>query len=655
MKSLKDLSLRASISIPPKRACILLQQEMKALFDLLPLEDKLQNAQRMPSEWMGQQSKKPVWVPSRFKRIQDLMKHLSGADLIQCLPLDIPQKEMTKALRFPLHPFWDFLREWIPLWLSKTIDVNHSIINNLSNLQLILFLPEMEKNIQIWLENGGKIEKSQLVFCIDQENPTYFKILLNHQKELAIQDVEMLQKAIEKYNLEIVKLLVKAGVDVNLLTSFEITPLRLALQLRHEKIANYLKNVGALENLQTQQPFQKEKPLDYWISLDQAQKVQHWVSNKKPVHFQHLEKAIDLDVPHLFQILVPHVPLQQLRQKSTQKGYTLLHHAIEKGDSKMVKILLDLGSDVNKLTSDGESPLFLALSHPSIVKLLVKSGANIHQKIDDMNYLVFADNLDSLKYLVKAGLSPNEQDESGNTVIFYTDNPQKLEKLVELGANVNHQNVENQTALFSTENLQKIQTLLSLGADPFLKDNQGKNVLEYLQEQYPIGTRYEEIQQTMDLLAQTMSNILDELQKILKTLYRSYLPPQRQNLQSEFEAEIRDQNLVCPIGFHLMTFPVKNAVGVTYDLENIDALHQKTQMQRRSHYTDPSTRRQYRIPYLEFDAKKFSEVHDFLKGKIEPLLQSFQRQRQGLQRVQMQKQDIFKQQGGVEQSKNNQN
>jgi ankyrin repeat protein len=64
-------------------------------------------------------------------------------------------------------------------------------------------------------------------------------------------------------------------------------------------------------------------------------------------------------------------------QRKSAMGWTALHYAAINGDVELVKYLLKYGSNVNKATADGSTPLYLAQlgKHEEIIKILKNAGA----------------------------------------------------------------------------------------------------------------------------------------------------------------------------------------------------------------------------------------------------------------------------------------
>lgn len=107
------------------------------------------------------------------------------------------------------------------------------------------------------------------------------------------------------------------------------------------------------------------------------------------------------------------------------KKRTALHSAALIGNTKIIELLLQNGFDVDFADSDGETPLFFAITNPfpDSVILLLKNGANPNvQNKDGITPLHFAikkSNVLAMEYLMKAGADPNKPDKSLNTPMHY--------------------------------------------------------------------------------------------------------------------------------------------------------------------------------------------------------------------------------------------
>jgi ankyrin repeat protein len=91
----------------------------------------------------------------------------------------------------------------------------------------------------------------------------------------------------------------------------------------------------------------------------------------------------------------------------------------------IVKLLIEFGADVNsKIQPFGDSPLRLAsvraeVGFEEIVEMLIKAGADVNEKKDGRTVLFGALNPETIKILLRNGLSPNHRDKEGRTALHY--------------------------------------------------------------------------------------------------------------------------------------------------------------------------------------------------------------------------------------------
>jgi hypothetical protein len=187
--------------------------------------------------------------------------------------------------------------------------------------------------------------------------------------------------------------------------------------------------------------------------------------------------------------------------------------------------ILKLGANVNARDEWGNTPLISAIasspwsSHrTAIINVLLAAQADVNTHNNEgetpLMKAVFADDLASVRTLLKAKVKINAVDRSGRTALFYTvhHNPVHIgrsgkithvyathhrgwvhdlpltEILLTGKADVNAQDSNGNTALAYVVKYSKdqpvimplvVKTFLSAGADPSIKNNDGKTALDY--------------------------------------------------------------------------------------------------------------------------------------------------------------------------------
>lgn len=128
-------------------------------------------------------------------------------------------------------------------------------------------------------------------------------------------------------------------------------------------------------------------------------------------------------------------------------GETLLFNAVESKNKELVKLLIDLGADVNMKCEDGSPPLHQAVIFPSkeIVELLISHGAKVHA-IDEenCNILHYTGDAHFTKFFLNLGVDIEALNIDGHTPLIdacQLEEPNAAEVVrtfLEYGANINH-------------------------------------------------------------------------------------------------------------------------------------------------------------------------------------------------------------------------
>lgn len=122
--------------------------------------------------------------------------------------------------------------------------------------------------------------------------------------------------------------------------------------------------------------------------------------------------------------------------RSNKAAYTLLKSAVESGDTGFLKYIC---SKINpKTKSDyNETPLFSCPLSPDCAVMLIKAGVDPNELNDSGRNCLFNQSYyDTFEVLLKAGANPNVHDENGETPLMEAPSSQIL-LLIKYGADVN--------------------------------------------------------------------------------------------------------------------------------------------------------------------------------------------------------------------------
>ncbi|MEN3000987.1 MAG: ankyrin repeat domain-containing protein [Armatimonadota bacterium] len=160
-------------------------------------------------------------------------------------------------------------------------------------------------------------------------------------------------------------------------------------------------------------------------------------------------------------------PFHQLHEQNRLHNEELLA-AVEQGDMARVKVLLRAGASVNASTPSGLTALSLAIirGHEEIALLLIEHGAGLGARdrtgyLNEMNpgnspayYAAVYGRTRVLKAMLERGISPNQRDRNGRTLLM-------------LAAENGHR--------------EAVRLLLQYGADPRARSTLGESVLDAAQ------------------------------------------------------------------------------------------------------------------------------------------------------------------------------
>ncbi len=165
----------------------------------------------------------------------------------------------------------------------------------------------------------------------------------------------------------------------------------------------------------------------------------------KEIKIENAEPSILLGVPNIY-------------DNSAINNVSLFENAINIGDNDFVQLLLRLGIDVNKISSTGETPLFLSL----------------RKKLDEI-----------LKTLLENGANPNCRNYVGESPLDYVirkGNSAQARLLLRFGADMNTRDKRGRTPLMNAvlqNKYRHAKVLLKEGAQSTIEDYEGKSVFDY--------------------------------------------------------------------------------------------------------------------------------------------------------------------------------
>lgn len=321
----------------------------------------------------------------------------------------------------------------VQFFVEKGVDINQKDFRPLSkasesgNLEIVQYLLKTGKNSQETL-NDALWE-----LCNARPKPDTLKIaqlLLEYGAQVNSQagfyDTTPLHGAAEDGPLELVKLLVSKGADVNAVSKNSSMPLAEAVQADNLEIAKFLLEHGA------------DKTINHADT-----ELQTAIFKARSVKMAQLLIANGAEV-----------------SREDKQGQSVLFHAVARYlDFDLLKVLLQNGADINEQDDSGTSALLWAARSPykwegkNCVQFLLENGAKANMANNKGETpLLVAEKLEVLQALLAHGADVNAQDENGQTALMhiaqiYDPKGEKTKWLLEHGADVNRRDKKGKTAL----------------------------------------------------------------------------------------------------------------------------------------------------------------------------------------------------------------
>uniref|UniRef100_A0A452H231 Fibronectin type-III domain-containing protein n=2 Tax=Gopherus agassizii TaxID=38772 RepID=A0A452H231_9SAUR len=213
-------------------------------------------------------------------------------------------------------------------------------------------------------------------------------------------------------------------------------------------------------------------------------------TTREPMSGEQLHRAVSMnDVEAVLNILQGgHVKVDV----PDKLGFTALMVASQKGYDRLVKILVQNGTDVNQKNGSGKDSLMLACfaGHLDIIKYLREQGASWEVRdlggCTALHWAVDGGHCEVIEWMINDGCQVDAKDTCLEwtplmRVSAVTGNKDVASLLIEAGADVNVKDKDGKTPLMVAvlnNHEELIQLLLDKGADATVKNEYGKGLLE---------------------------------------------------------------------------------------------------------------------------------------------------------------------------------
>jgi ankyrin repeat protein len=325
-------------------------------------------------------------------RAQDIITASAEGNLVEVKELveRDPQLVYTKdeTGRTPLH--WacrGVHLEILKFLVENGADVNIRDNNGITPLTSTVARNHIEAS-KFLLDNGAKTEIADnlqiapILYALTSESKNVLELLIKRGASLEVKNdykrTPLLLTCRESGSIEIAKILIENGANINAVDLMGDTPLTLAAWRGFEEIVNYLLDKNAEFSASGNEgiellSYSADKRLwklyqaliikggDPFLKSMMEKPVLHWAAagGSEKIVGDLIDKQMPVNAKDIF-------------------GWTPLHYASYFGRSGVAKLLLEKGADFNSKTPLGESSIYLAQCEDKqeLINLLVSKGAN---------------------------------------------------------------------------------------------------------------------------------------------------------------------------------------------------------------------------------------------------------------------------------------
>ncbi len=271
--------------------------------------------------------------------------------------------------------------------------------------------------------------------------------------------------------VEVVRMLIDAGADLDVQNNWGWTPLHYAIGNGQVEIARMLIGAGARKDIPNNQG-----NLPYDLAYNEE-----------------LKKLLE---PNLSESFEPHDPYELMIIPPNKKAEMIVGEIKKnKPNLNLVNDLIVLGANVNVQDNDDNTPFHWAAYYGrvEIARMLIDAGADVNvQDTDDWAPLHYATRdgiLEIVQMLIDAKANLDVQDEDGRTPLHWAAGTGRVEiarMLIGAGADVNVQNEFEQTPLHLAARDGRVEIarmLIGAGARKDIRDDEGRTPYDLARSQ----------------------------------------------------------------------------------------------------------------------------------------------------------------------------
>ena len=376
------------------------------------------------------------------------------------------------------------------LKIVKMLVKNGADVNSIDDKNRTVLAKTMNKEIAKYLvSKGAKINNVYQAIAADKTKLA--KEFINKENYSDEQIEKIFYYAAYFGNIEIAKLLIDKGIDVNIKSkcqnncNCETTPLHIAIGGGNLKIVKFLVNNGADINakasgiapLASAAKANRTKIMKYFIK--QGADVNNSFYNDKSIFYYPCERchkeAIEILLKNKAEIDT---------NKQSEFIQNLIFYPSEKScplkkKEQILKMMIKYGLNINiEIDSFGDNILDRVIHYDhgntEVEKMLIKLGAKGYPSLREYAY---NGNKEMILFLLKYGFDINTKNKHGNTILEEGDyiTEDMMQFLISHGA-------KSDCALFNYayyDDIETIKLLLKNGVDINVQDGYGQTALDY--------------------------------------------------------------------------------------------------------------------------------------------------------------------------------